>query len=210
MYDSIIFDVDGTLWDTTSEAASAFRELIKNKYPEVTDDVTPDKLKSLFGLLIDDIAVRLFKSVPAKTAIKIMRECCDYEIGYLLRHRPKMYDGMEEAIKELSKDYKLLIVSNCEDGYIQCLLRLYPQLEKYITDYEYPGRSGLPKAENIKLVIERNHLKNPVYVGDTKGDAASAKKAGIPFIYARYGFGQVEEYDAVIDSPLDLLKILKQ
>jgi len=44
-----------------------------------------------------------------------------------------------------------------------------------------------------------------VYVGDTLGDAEAAKKAGLPFIWARYGFGDVKEYDDLIDSPLELI-----
>jgi len=210
MYDSIIFDMDGTIWDSTKEVAIAFSEVVRNKYPEVTDEITPEKLKSLFGLLLDDIAVKLFTSVPAEKAKKIMKECCEYECEYLAKHNAKMYDGMEEAIKELHKDYKLLIVSNCQDGYIECFFKANPHLEKYFTDYECPGRTGKAKAENIKLVIERNNLKNPVYVGDTAGDAKAAKEAGIPFIFARYGFGQVDEYADVIDSPLELITKLKQ
>jgi len=209
MYDSIIFDMDGTIWDSTKEVAEAFREVVRTKYPEVTDEITAEKLKGLFGLLLDDIAIRLFKSVPVDKAIEIMNECTVYECEYVAKHNAKIYEGMEEAIKELHKDHKLFIVSNCQDGYIQSFFKANPHLEQYFTDFECPGRTGKPKAENIKLIIERHNLKNPVYVGDTAGDAASAKKAGIPFIYARYGFGRVEEYDDVIDSPLELVKKLK-
>lgn len=209
MYDSIIFDLDGTIWDSTENVALAFNELLKNKYPEVTDEVTAEKLRGLFGQLLDDIGVQLFKSVTPDKAIEVIHDCCDYECEYLEQHGNDLYHGIEQVIEELHKRYKLFIVSNCQEGYIQCLFAIHPQLEKYFTDYEYPGRSGKPKADNIRMVVDRNGLKNPVYVGDTAGDAASAKKAGVPFIYARYGFGQVEEYDAVIDAPLELIDKLK-
>ncbi|NLK99049.1 MAG: HAD family hydrolase [Clostridiales bacterium] len=209
MYDSIIFDLDGTIWDSTENVALAFNELLKNKYPEVTDEVTADKLRGLFGQLLDDIGVQLFKSVSPDKAKEVIHDCCDYECEYLAEHGNDLYQGMEQVIKELHKRYKLFIVSNCQEGYIQCLFEIHPHMEKYFTDYEYPGRSGKAKADNIKMVVERNNLEAPVYVGDTAGDAASAKKAGVPFIFARYGFGQVEEYDAVIDAPLELVNKLK-
>lgn len=209
MYDSIIFDLDGTIWDSTEKVAMAFNEVLKKRYPEVTDEVTAEKLRGLFGQLLDDIGVQLFRSVEPDRAKEIIHVCCDYECQYLEEHGNDLYQGIEQVIEELHKRYKLFIVSNCQEGYIQTLFAIHPQLEKYFADYEYPGRSGKAKAENIRMVVERNNLKNPVYVGDTAGDAASAKKAGVPFIYARYGFGHVEEYEAVIDAPLDLIEKLK-
>lgn len=73
-------------------------------------------------------------------------------------------------------------------------------------DYENPGRTGLSKGENINLIIRRNNLTAPIYVGDTEGDLNAARYAGIPFVYAKYGFGQVSEYDWVIEKFDDLLK----
>ena len=35
-----------------------------------------------------------------------------------------------------------------------------------------------PKDENISLIVKRNGLKKPVYVGDTQGDFEACKKAG--------------------------------
>ena len=144
--------------------------------------------------------VNLFKSVPPK-AIEIIHKCCEYENEYRAEHGVDLYPGMEQTIKELHKKYKLFIVSNCQEGYIQCLFKIHPHLEEYFTDYEYPGRSGKPKADNIKMVVKRNNLLRPIYIGDTAGDAKASKEAGVPFIYARYGFGQVDEFDYVIDSP---------
>jgi len=204
MIDSILFDMDGTLWDSTKEVADAFNKVIQERHPEITDEVTAERLQQYFGLPLDDIAVKLYESVSEEHAIEVMRECCEYECDYLAKHGARLYDGLEDMLKKLSAKYMLFIVSNCQEGYIQCFFRAYPHLEKYFIDYEYPGRSGKLKAENIRIVIERNHLKDPIYVGDTKGDADAAKKAGVPFVFARYGFGEVTEYSDVIDSPKEL------
>lgn len=109
-------------------------------------------------------------------------------------------------LESLSQKYKLFIVSNCQEGYIEAFYN-YHQLETYFIDYENPGRTGLSKGENIKLIIERNQLKSPVYIGDTLGDQQAAKAAGIPFVYANYGFGEVEEYDYIIHSLRELQTI---
>lgn len=209
MIDSIIFDMDGTIWDSTAEVAVAFRKVIAEKYPFVTDEVTGEKLKGLFGLPLDEIAVNLFLSVGKEKAIEVMDDCCQYECKYLSEHGAKLYGGVEETLKLLAEKYKLFIVSNCQEGYIQCFFHANPHLEQYFIDFEYPGRTGKFKADNIRLVIERNNLKNPVYVGDTQGDAKAAADAGVPFIFARYGFGDVKEYSQVIDSFEELIDKIK-
>ena len=91
----------------------------------------------------------------------------------------------------LAKKYPLFIVSNCLSGYIENFLDQH-QLEHLFTDHECSGNTGRPKAENIGMIVDRNQLKNPVYVGDTMGDFEAAKKNEIPFIYAEYGFGKVD------------------
>lgn len=206
MIDGIIFDLDGTLWDSTPEVAIAYSKVVKEKYPEITDTITAEKLKGLFGLPLDVIGVKLFLSVSEELAKKAIVECCDYENIYLAEHGARLYEGLEETLKELTKKYKLYIVSNCQDGYIQCFFKANPHLEQYFEDFECHGRTGLPKADNIRLIAERNGLKAPIYVGDTLGDAKASKEAGVPFVYARYGFGDVKEYDYVIDSFPELAK----
>lgn len=208
MIDGIIFDLDGTLWDSTDEVARAFNKVLTDKHPEVKEVVTPELLKGLFGLPLDVIAVRLYRSVSEEHAIKVMQECCDYEVTYLAEHGATLYDGLEESLQKLSERCKLFIVSNCQEGYIQCFFEAYPHLRQYFTDFEYPGRSGKLKADNIRLIMERNMLKDPIYVGDTQGDANAARDAGIPFIFARYGFGDVTDYEAAVDSLPELVNLI--
>lgn len=207
MLDSIIFDLDGTLWDATDGAAVIWNE-VAGKYTEVTDIISADRLKALYGLPLEEIAVKLLPSVSRDTAIKIMRESTIKQCPYLEKTGGILFTGLEDTLIKLKEKYRLFIVSNCEEGYIQCFLKAH-RLDQYFEDFEYPGRSGVLKADNIRLIMNRNQLLNPVYVGDTIGDAAASKKAGIPFIYARYGFGSVEDYDYVIDSFPELLNICK-
>jgi len=204
MWDSIIFDLDGTLWDATDGAAAVWKEEAK-KYPEMKDVITADKLKALYGLPLEEIAVKLLPSLDSETAIAIMREAVIKQCPYLEKDGGILYPGLIETLQELKKKYKLFIVSNCEEGYIQCFLNAH-QLWDVFTDFEYPGRSGELKAENIKSVIARNSLQNPVYLGDTAADFRAATKAGVPFIFARYGFGDVEGYERAIDSFAQLLE----
>ena len=205
-FDGIIFDLDGTLWDSTAEVAKTWTS-VNAKYNLNRKEVTVEDLKPCMGKLLDEIASILLPELDPKKQMQVIKECCEYENEYLGEYGATLYDKLEDTLKELSKNHKLFIVSNCQDGYIECFFKAH-KLDKYFIDYECPGRTGLPKGENIKLIVERNNLKNPVYVGDTQGDANAAKLANVPFIFAKYGFGNVDEFFNSIESFDELLEII--
>lgn len=204
--DSIIFDLDGTLWDSSSSVIDSWNSTL-DKYQEVKNKLTVEDIKGVMGLLIGDIARIFFPYIEESKRLEIMDECCKNECKHLEKQGAILYDKLEETLEELSKKYKLFIVSNCQCGYIEAFFTAH-RLDKYFVDYENPGRTGLTKGENIKLIIERNNLTSPIYLGDTEGDLKASRLAGIPFIYARYGFGQVKEYDYVINSFDELLDLV--
>ena len=123
------------------------------------------------------------------------------------QHGGTLYPRLEETLKILSKDHRLCIVSNCQKGYIEAFLAAH-RLEQYFCDHQCFGDTGLSKGENNKLVIRRNGFQATVYVGDTQGDRQSAMDAGIPFVYAAYGFGTVTDYQAKVEQFSELAVLL--
>lgn len=140
---------------------------------------------------------------------KITDEFGEEEVNYLEENGAVLYDGMKETIASLCGAYKLYIVSNCQDGYVQAFLYAH-HMERYFEDIEMSGRTGLDKGENIKLLMERNQIEHAVYVGDTQGDEQAASDAGIPFIYAAYGFGEAVSPNAAVGSIKELPICLQQ
>jgi phosphoglycolate phosphatase len=114
-----------------------------------------------------------------------------------------LYGDVVGVLERLGKRVPVFIVSNCRGGYIEAFMEAHG-VRHLITDLECPGYSGKLKADNIRLVAERNHLKNPLYVGDTHGDGVAAREAGVQFCFARYGFGDTDVYDYVIDDICEL------
>ena len=100
----------------------------------------------------------------------------------------------------------LAVVSNCQEGYVKAFLDHHGMWD-YFQDYEEYGRTGKLKAENIRLVLARNGLESEdaVYVGDTMGDYEAAAEAGVSFLHAAYGFGQVPEGTPAIGALSELM-----
>lgn len=160
------------------------------------------------GLPMYDIAAKLFPDEKEEVRNALMDELCEFEMD-ILKDGWSVIPELEATLKELKTKYPLYIVSNCQDGYIEAFIKAH-KLEKYFSDTECWGRTRAPKAVSNRTLIERNNLSNPVYVGDTAGDANAAREAEIDFIYAEYGFGEVEPslYVGVIDSFKELKDIL--
>ena len=203
--DSLIFDLDGTLWDATKAFYICWNEAF-SKYEETKKGMSLEEIQNVMGMTMDDILEKFFGNLNEKLKKEIIDECTKIELKHLLKNGGSLYPELQSTIVQLSKKYKLFIVSNCVEGYIECFLEAH-NLKEYFEDFENPSRTGLEKSENIKLIIERNKLINPVYVGDTKWDAIASEKAEIPFIYASYGFGELDKYDYKIDNFNELLKI---
>lgn len=192
---AMLFDLDGTLWDST-EAAAEIWSNVAAKYPEVKDTITAEKLKSLYGLPLEDIAERLFVSVPKETAIRVMEECVQVQCPILAKGGGRLMGDVRTTFCRLRERYRIFIVSNCRSGYIEAFLEAHG-LGELVDDFTCPGETGKLKADNIRLICERNGvpLDEAVYIGDTLSDETAARAAGVPFVFAAYGFGSAEQPD---------------
>ncbi len=206
--DSIIFDVDGTLWDSVPVVAVGWNKALHSFPESASVTVTEDTLRGLFGKTVEDIGHALLDGLASEEKqAEIMEACFPAEEEALEETPPAPYEGVPEMFRILSEKYKLFIVSNCQAGYIECFLRL-TGLGGYITDHVCPGDTGNAKAANIRLMVEKHDLKSAIYVGDIEGDHIASTEAGVPFVHAAYGFGEVAEPDAVIQTPLALVDLL--
>ncbi len=204
----VIFDVDGTLWDSTEKVLRSWHKACEEHHVS-GERITSERLKKEFGKTLEDIGQSLFPELPLDTAVSIAFRACELENVMLPEDPPAVYDGVPELFRALTeRGHSIYIVSNCLQGYIETLLGT-SGLSPLVTDHLCAGDTGVGKSETMRILIEKNHVPAPVYVGDTMGDYNSTKALGLPFIFAAYGFGEVASPDAVIHSPLELLEVLE-
>lgn len=207
----IILDIDGTLWNTTGVVATAWNKAVSESGIEELKNlhITDKILQKEFGKPMDVIADDLFGDIDAKKKADLLEVCCEYEHKAIAENKEDLtYANVRETLFELSKNNRLYIVSNCQNGYIELVMEKNG-IEDIISDIECFGRTGLQKDENIRLLMDRNDIDEAVYVGDTLGDFEASRKAGVKFIFCEYGFGDVSNPDAVIKDFSELSDMFK-
>ncbi len=183
-YDGLIFDLDGTLWDTTRPVTRAWNSVAQQHrdLPSVSDE----DIRSVMGLSHEEAFDKLLPGVPPQKVETAAREFYEKEIA-LLRDN-YLYPGVRESLPKLAQSYSLFVVSNCQPSY---LTRFYDLtgMKPLFQDAECYGNTLKPKGDNISLVMRRNGLSQAAYIGDTAGDQIAARQAGADFYHAAYGFG---------------------
>lgn len=185
--DSLIFDLDGTLWDSTETVARAWSAALE-KTGERGRIITAVEIAGMMGKPHREIYRSMFPGYGEPEQEALVLACYAQEERELHTHGGILYPGVNTGLKHLAKVYPLAIVSNCQQGYIESFLA-WSGLGERFTDFECHGNTGLSKGENLELVARRNAWRHPLYVGDTAGDREAAETAGIRFIHAGYGFG---------------------
>lgn len=208
MKQGILFDLDGTLWDSSQEVTDAWNLCLRTQ-TDRPEQFTLRDMHGFMGKTLEVIANLMFPFLPTEEQIRLIKMCTATEHEYLLTHPAKLYAGEFETLRKLSENYTLGVVSNCQDGYIQIYLQQCGFSELF-QEFECAGRTGKTKGRNIRLVMERQGIERCWYVGDTQGDCDAAEEAGIPFIHAAYGFGKVKTCAASLKDLRDLPAVMEK
>lgn len=206
MYDSILFDLDGTLWDATHVTAEIWPTVLA-RHPEVHRTVTMEDIRSYMGRTNEELANVLFPDMPYDKAYGLMMESCAVENELLLAHGGRLYPDIPQVLAALCARYPLFIVSNCQSGYIEAFLT-HHGLSRYFHDYTCSGDTGMKKADNIRLLRDKYALRSSLYVGDTRFDEEAARASGCDFCYVTWGFGSVSAPDYTCHTPMELCSLL--
>lgn len=207
----LLFDLDGTLWDSAAPVAESWNQVFQREDPSLPL-LTVEDIHGVMGLTMREISETLYRSWQHPRRAEIFDECCTWEVEYLHTHCGALYPDLRPVMESLrARGFDLGIVSNCQAGYIRAFLNSSGSADLF-TDYEEWGRTGKVKGENIRLVLARNGNREGIYIGDTKKDQEASLLAGTPFIHAAYGFGTAENPDGVIHSlaelPAEVLRVM--
>lgn len=203
MKNALIFDIDGTLWDASARFAESW-DLIASS-SKYHFHITKEQIVPCLGMPMSEFPKRLFPPMDKEDADALLKKSLDFENEYVLSHPGDVYEGVEETLTKLSKDYDLLILSNCQKGYIEAFLAA-TKLSHLFKGYICWGDNQFSKSQNMTLLMNKGGYEKGMYVGDTLYDEEETHKAGLKFSHATYGFGQSKNPDYVLKKFSDLVK----
>ena len=205
----VIFDLDGTLWDSSANVAASWNVVLEREYGS-RKVLTAEDISSNMGKTMIQIADIHFDWLPEEERYELSHKCEVYENEYITEHGGELYEGVRETLAALrERGTAMSVVSNCQLDYVKAFMDSMDMWD-YFCDYEEWGRTFRSKAENIRLVMERNGTDRAVYVGDIQRDSDAAHEAGIPCIWAKYGFGEISDAIAGLDSFSELPGVLEE
>lgn len=195
--DSLIFDLDGTLWDALDTYLASWNE--GAKIENLNRVFTRDDLHYVMGWERSKVLDHLFPDMDKEAQEKVYSTINKCRLRLMPEMGGELYDGVREGLIKLAEKYKLFIVSNCPENLIREFMK-WANVEEYITDEMAHGVNSMPKHHNINLLVDKYHLQRPVYIGDTHGDSMETRKAGMPFVLLTYGFGSSDDFDLKFDD----------
>jgi len=201
----LIFDLDGTLWNTLNITEKVAKEVVFS-CPDINDfDI--NVVRNGMGLSFEENAKKYFPNLEKTKSEKYLKEINDRTIEFIKSNGADIYNGVYEVIKQLSKFYKLGIITNNNNDYIKSFYKT-SNLENYFVDYIGTASFGISKADAIKIMVDRNNAINNWYIGDIKKDMLAAQEANVGFIHAKYGFEEELNCKYYINNINEILKLL--
>ena len=215
MIKNLIFDLDGTLLDTSQgiiESVQYTADKLKMK------QLTEKELRSFIGppLKKSFIDICNCTETEAQKAVIVFRSY--YQNGAVFHARP--YDGIEELCRRLCEQgIRIGVATNKPQRFAVPLIQKFG-LDKYIDPVcgaDEEGKHG--KTDLIRQCISNmgGTVSETVLVGDTENDANGAQEAGVGFIAVTYGFGFKKGEKIVnshfigsVDDPIEIFDMLRK
>lgn len=206
LFDTVGFDLDGTLLDTHEDLAAAVNHALGliGRMPVPASEIR--KLVGGGAKLMLERALTVTGGIPEEEFPRLHRELLDFYTANIAVHS-RLYPGGEAMLDGLAaRGVKLAVVTNkLED----LAVRLFAELglaERFFTiiggDTLGPGR-GKPKPDLIEEMLRRAGGGRAAFVGDTTFDTGAARAAGLPCVAVSFGFNDLPANELGADAVID-------
>ncbi|KAB8030987.1 HAD family hydrolase [Fluviispira multicolorata] len=212
------FDLDGTLEDSRDDmvySVNIVRELL-GLHPRNNDELKKHVNRGMYELYMACFDDYFKQSINFDLSYQKIKT--EYEKNYLenICLKSFCYEGVKDVLEELSKNSKIIIVTNKPEKHSRALLK-----ELNISEYIIDVMGGdsceemKPSALPLKIAAKRHGFvsdrDSSYMVGDSAGDVEAGKAFGAKTVWCSFGYNKTfgtTKPDYVIKSPLELLTLL--
>ena len=214
-YDTVIFDLDGTLLNTLEDLADAVNFVMRaNQYPERTIE----EVRHFVG---NGIRRLMEQAVPEHVIGEEFERVFEEFKNYYTEHcqiKTCAYEGIMSLLSCLyEKGYAMAIVSNKNHAAVCELNNIYFKEFIKVAIGQKDGIRKKPAPDTVIQALKElgKDKEKAIYVGDSEVDFATAKNSGMDCALVTWGFRKVEELaefspTAFIDKPEELLGVLEK
>ncbi len=203
MIKKLVFDLDGTLWDTRESYLYSYKKLCE--YYNIVNPVSNDKILTYLGVKLDILIDELFPFISDKEYLAKL--AVNYSIEYVLENQKCLSNNIYELFKKISSEYEIYIISNCPVNYLKTFFQI-SNVSEFVTGY-FTIENG-SKENHLKL-ITNNYEYKAIFVSDAASDYEEiVDHSKIFFCYAKYGYKPANHYDYSINSLDEIIDVLKK
>ncbi len=204
----IIFDLDGTLWETGDAYVYSYNKTCDTlKIPQETRR-SGESVKSFLGMKLEELVMTIIPGVEDKETLgKLLLMNV---IEYLVQNPQTYGKNLYKLFEELAKDYELYIISNCPRPFLEAFYQV-SGIKALIT-----GDSTIEESNKIQAIkrITKDYSEKALFVGDAPSDYDSiSNHSEVYFVFAAYGYKECDKYDFYLkdlESFPELLKKIKE
>ena len=184
--DSLIFDMDGTLWNATESYAKVWNATCHEFDMEA--DFKGSDLEHFMGMSIESIMEHLLGNNMIVDRSAFLSLLGKKEEEMMPTLGGVLYPGVKDALERLHGNFRLFMLSNCSPRGLVNFVN-YTGTAHFFDGLLTQGERQVSKSENLRYMASKYSLKCPVYVSDTHADCDQAHEAGMLFVHADWGFG---------------------
>ena len=212
-YDTVIFDLDGTLIDTSPGILNCYQHTAQKMGMDCCD---PGRMRKAIGSPLLSVFMQYFEMEQEKAveAVGIYRK--EYQESGI--YQAKVYSGIHDLLIWLKeRDFRIGVATLKLDSLAKEVLAHFGLLKYLDAVCGIDMDDRLTKAQLITACIGKLHSANEasVFIGDSEFDGLGAAEAGVDFIGVTYGFGfsggeNLNHPNVYFsDDPQDLIDFLK-
>lgn len=216
--EAMIFDMDGTLFQTETLLLPAYHKLFDILREEGHHEgETPDEelMLGCLGMLLEDIWKKVIPDATPAAHNRANELLLQLELEGLSDEAAVLYPEVKETLEELHRrGVRLFVASNGLEDYVKGISQARGLMPLFEGVYSAGEHGTASKVDLVRLLLDQHEIKDAWMVGDRSSDVEAGKENGQTVIGCRYaGFGEDQELkgsDVVIHSFSQLLKLHDQ